>query len=68
MAPASPAIGRSARRVQGEPTKRIRAKANWATTSGSPASAGAATVSRRCWISRRLGVPMTASGVRIGIR
>ena len=66
--PEIPAIGASARRTQGEPTSRRRARAKLATTSGGPGQAGPTTVTRRCWIRRRLGVPIVASGVRIGTR
>ncbi len=45
--PASPAIGFSDRRTQLVPTKWRRARANRATTSGSPRS-GATTVRRMC--------------------
>ena len=68
MEPEMPAIGVSDRRIQGEPTNRSRARAKLGHDVGLPGSGGATSVTRRCWISRRFGVPMSASGVRIGIR
>ena len=65
--PPMPMSGVSARRTHGAPMNRIRASANRATTSGSPRS-GAARVTRMLCTSRRFGVPMVASGTRMGIR
>ena len=67
-APSGRRSGVSARRTQGEPTNRSRAMANRATTSGCPASGGVASVTRRCWTRRRVGVFSVAFGWRIGTR
>ena len=65
--PERPAIGASARRTHGEPRNRTRASAKRDTASVPPWS-GAATVTRSCWMRRRLGAPITASGTRSGTR
>src|SRR5262245_23418626 len=66
--PASPLIGRSERRTQGDPRNRIRARTQRARISGLPPSFSPTAVIRRFLIRRMLGAPRVLSGVRSGIR